>query len=76
MKYLLLLILYIGSQACTFNQGPCNYEEIRFKASVAAISPYKKGDKQLYEVVLRFNNSSLYGAKQTLNDLKKHRDRL
>jgi len=71
MRQLFIFSLAILSiQACSFKKGPCNYEEVKFKAEITAINPYKKENKELYEIVLEFNNSSLYGSKQTLNEIK------
>ena len=64
------LISVLVLESCSFKKGPCTYDEIRFKAEVVALTPIKIKGKEHIEVELAFNNSSLYGKKQTLNALK------
>jgi hypothetical protein len=71
MKQITLVLTLLLFSYCTPKQeGPCDYYEYKFKAKVIDIVPYEKNGKQLYDVQMQFDNSSLSKEIQSLQKLK------
>jgi hypothetical protein len=65
----LFFIIFIF-QACTTDNGPCDYDIARFDAKVTSITPYTENGDTLYKVMMDFNKSSLAKEEQDLAKLK------
>ncbi len=71
MRYYTFLILFILTiYSCSNSNESCDYKTTTVQAEVIDILPYKKGEKELFHVKLKFNKTKLYKDFQFLEDLK------
>ncbi len=56
--------------SCRNENGPCEYDITEIEAKVVSLEPYQSGEgKQLFHIVMKFNESFLAKQNQFLDDL-------